>query len=352
MSISGFNTIPLFEFKKLGFLLIPSFIFLSACQKNSESSSQSDLDALVELSIPYFPEMPVPLDKPITEKRIALGQKLFFDPILSRNNDISCATCHLPEYAFTDALDFSIGTEGRRTERNAPTLFNLAWHPYFFMDGGNPELESQILGPIENPNEMDLPFTEAMARVANHPEYPDLFEEAFGDGVSPITLSTAIATYERVLVSYNSPFDQYYYQSNKSALSEAAKRGLDLFLSNELNCSSCHALPLTTNFNFENNGLYTFYQDAGRVRITEIAQDSGKFKVPTLRNIELTAPYMHDGGLKSLEEVIDHYASGGKNHVNKSPLLTGFQISESQKMDLILFLKSLTDTVSYKIYLP
>lgn len=321
-----------------------------ACADEPTALKPSD-NGVVNVSIPHFPEMPVPDYRPLTKKRIALGKLLFEDPILSRNNNISCESCHLIPKAFTDGLPVSVGTEGRRTLRNSPTLFNVAWQPYLFMDGGNPTLESQAIGPIEEHNEMDIPFTQAMARVAKHPEYPALFNEAFADGVNPFTLTTALGTYQRALVSYNSPFDQFFYAKDSSALSQSEQRGLQLFVSQKLGCHSCHSFPLTTNFKFENNGFPTdFSVDEGRARVTLNPADLGKFKVPTLRNIELTAPYMHNGSLQTLEDVIDHYASGGSKMTNQSELVQSFSISESEKQDLINFLKALTDTSSFRQY--
>jgi cytochrome c peroxidase len=336
---------------KLGSLVLLSFFGLLACQPESKSNVAPQSDLPIAIKIGHFPPMAVPANRPLTAKRIALGKKLFEDPLLSKNNTISCATCHLTPLAFTDGVPVSTGTEGRKTKRNSPTLFNLAWHPYFFMDGGNPTLESQLLGPIEEHSEMDLPFTEAMERVANHPEYPALFQAAFADGVNPFTLTTALSTYERSLVSYASAFDRFYYQGDSSALSPSAQRGLDLFVSAELQCQSCHTFPLTTNFSFENNGLKADYSnDPGRARVTEVPQDVGKFKVPTLRNIELTAPYLHDGSLQTLEAVIDRYAQGGSQHHNQSEKVKGFSLTAQQKLDLVAFLQSLTDTSSFRKY--
>ena len=343
--------LPKSKIKKLGSLALLSFFVFLACTPNQDQQKSTAVDQPVSIAIPHFPEMPVPENRPITKKRIALGKKLFNDPILSKNQDISCASCHLSAKAFTDGRNVSTGTEGRQTLRNSPTLFNLAWQPYLFMDGGNPTLESQVFGPIEEHTEMDNPFTEAMARVAASAEYQRLFKEAFGDDVNPFTLTTALSTFERSLVSYNSPFDQFYYYGDSSALSPSAQCGLQLFTSEALACESCHSFPLTTNFSFENIGLKMHYQtDSGRARVTQVAADHGKFKVPTLRNITLTAPYMHDGSVETLPEVIDHFAAGGVAHPNQSNQVKGFTITPQQKEDLLAFLASLTDTNSYQQY--
>lgn len=337
---------------KPGSLWLLGFFFLLACEANKAVDDPVE-EGRLSFAIPHFPEMPVPKDRPVTAKRVALGKKLFFDPILSRDRNISCGSCHFPRLAFSDGLPTSIGSEGRRTLRNSPTLFNVAWQPYMFMDGGNPSLESQAIGPIEEHNEMDLPFTEAMARVAADSAYQDLFQEAFGDDVNPFTLTTALGTFQRALVSYRSAFDRFHYEGDMGALSASAQRGLRLFTSQKLQCESCHRFPLTTDFSFQNNGLKADYaNDLGRGRITLDSLDNGKFKVPTLRNIALTAPYMHDGSLTTLEAVIEHYARGGSQHANQSPRVTGFTISAQEKADLLAFLQSLTDTSSYRLYVP
>jgi len=334
---------------KGGLALISLSLLFSACVKNAPLVL-SEPKAVLEVAIPHFPPMPIDSGKFITKGRAELGEDLFFDPLLSRNFDISCASCHLTNSAFTDGLKVSVGTEGRLHNRNSPTLFNVAWQPYLFMDGGNPSLESQVIGPIEEHREMDLAFTEAIARVAADAKYPARFQEVFNLPVSAYTLSLALASYERTLVSYRSAFDEYYYYGDSNALNSEEKKGLALFTSEALSCVSCHQFPLTTDFSFQNNGLHDDYtSDPGRARVTNnLAANEGQFKVATLRNIALTAPYMHDGSLANLEAVIAHYASGGSAHPLKSDLIRGFSISAPDKAALIAFLESLTDTVSYK----
>jgi cytochrome c peroxidase len=336
---------------KGGMALISLSLLLFACSKKAAVVLiEANPKAIIEITIPHFPSMPIDSGKFITKERAQLGKDLFFDPILSRNFDISCSSCHHTNLAFSDGLPVSIGTEGRMHNRNSPTLFNIGWHPYFFMDGGNPSLESQVIGPIEEHREMDLAFTEAIARVAAAPDYPAKFQQAFDLPVSAYTLSLALATYERTLISSRSAFDEFYYFGDTSALDGQEQRGLELFQSAELNCIACHSFPLTSDFSFQNNGLYDDYTtDPGRARVTNnIAEHEGQFKVATLRNIALTNPYMHDGSLAALEDVIDHYASGGSQHRLKSNLIKGFTITAADKAALLSFLESLTDTVSYK----
>jgi cytochrome c peroxidase len=283
-------------------------------------------------------------DNPITEAKVNLGKRLFFDPILSRDTTISCGSCHHPNRAFSDQNAVSPGVDGKLGNRNAPTLSNLAWYPYFFAEGGNPNLESQILGPLEDPNEMDFSIVKAIDRLNAQESYVKQFQEVFGANPSAYTISRAIASYERSLVSGNSPFDKYYFQGDKKALNEQQKLGLELFMSSKLNCSSCHSGFLLTDFSFQNIGLYDEYDDPGRERLTLKKEDNGKFKVPTLRNIEVTGPYMHDGSIQTLDEVIEHYMGGGFDHPNKDSRIQPFLITQDEKLALIAFLKSLTDS--------
>ena len=305
------------------------------------SCKESVKDSAFEVPHHGFSALPIPEDNPMTADKIALGRRLFFDPLLSADSTISCGSCHLPERAFTDSLSISFGVKGRVGKRNSPTLFNLAYYPYFFAEGGNPRLETQILGPLESHEEMDFNMRDLMVRLQNHPEYPELFARVFPDhSIEPFTISRAIAAFERTLLSGNSAFDRYYYWGDENALSEQQKRGWDIF---KASCTGCHTGFMLTHFKFENIGLYESYNDIGRMRITRDTADEGKIKTPTLRNIALTAPYMHDGSMKSLREIIDHYNKGGKNHPNKSPLIQPLNLSDEDKDALEAFLHALTD---------
>jgi cytochrome c peroxidase len=219
---------------------------------------------------------------------------------------------------------------------------NIGYHHAFFADGGIPTLELQVIAPIENPVEMDLPIDSAIERLTKDALYIELFEEAYERKPDLFSLIRAIACYERSLLSGNSSYD--LYQQGKMQLTDSELKGMQLFFSDSLNCSKCHEGFNFTHFSFENNGLYKEYKDQGRQRVTVRPQDEGKFKVPTLRNIQLTAPYMHDGSLSTLDTVIDHYAQGGKHHKNQSELIQGFTLSTQNKTDLINFLNTLTDT--------
>ena len=273
--------------------------------------------------------------------RIDLGKRLFYDPILSRDSTHSCASCHLPELAFTDGKTVSEGIRGRKVTRNSPTLTNVKDRKSFLLDGVNPSLESQVRVPIQEKNEFDFhPFL-IIDRMKTRPEYVRLSRDAYNREPDEYVITHSIAAFERTLVSENSAYDKYL-RGEKGALSESQIRGKEIFFE-RLYCSECHSGKNFSNEGLTNNGLYEVYQDTGRMRLTEKEEDRAIFKVPVLRNVELTAPYMHDGSKKTLEEVIDHYSSGGKPHPNKSPIIQPFELTDSEKQDLINFLKSLTD---------
>jgi len=298
-----------------------------------------------KLEIPLgFSYPSIPEDNLPNKVRIELGRKLFYDPILSKDSSISCSSCHLTELAFTDGKKFSDGVDGQKTERNTPTLTNIAYHNSFFWDGGNHSLPLQVVGPLENELEMNLSARDAVERLKNNAEYTQLMERAYNLKEPNIYgLTRAIAAFERTLISGNSPFDKYKYQDQKDALTQNELDGMNLFFSSSLKCAECHSDFNFTNYQFENNGIYLNYSDSGRARITLNSADAGKFKVPSLRNVELSAPYMHDGSFSNLSDVIDHYAQGGKGHHNQSNKITGFSITPQEKQNLISFLESLTD---------
>lgn len=289
-----------------------------------------------------FPNPEIPEDNELNKERIHLGKKLFFDKILSRDSSISCASCHKPEYAFTDGLKKAVGIKNRSVTRNTPTLTNIVYNKNFLRDGVNPSLEAQVLVPIHEKNEFDFHILLVAERLKKKPEYLDLFEKAYGGIPTPKLITKAIACYERTLISGNSRYDQYVYQNKNHVLSSSEKKGMDLF--NKLYCVSCHSGFNFSNGAIVNNGLYEKYEDVGKMRVSLNEIDNGCFKVPTLRNIALTAPYMHNGSLQTLEEVIDHYMKGGNEHPNKHPFIKSFMLSKSDKKNLVSFLRSLTDS--------
>ncbi len=295
----------------------------------------------------------IPSNNPLTEEGIALGKKLFFDKILSKNNTQSCATCHDPKRAFTDETRFSDGVDGNLGTRNSMPLFNLAWNfdERFAWDGKELSLERQALEPVRNPIEMHSKWTDVAQRIQNHAEYPTLFKQAFGNVKIDSTLITkALAQFERTLISGDSKFDQFLL--GKAQLTPEEKNGFDVFMDETRgDCFHCHGSnnnPLWTDNKFHNNGLNATFTDLGLGKVTGDPNDNGKFRTPSLRNLKFTAPYMHDGRFATIEEVIEHYSTGLKASPTIDPLMKkvnqgGVNISNKDKADLKAFLLTLTD---------
>lgn len=289
-----------------------------------------------------FPEMIFPSDNQFSNARWELGKKLFFDPILSVDSSISCASCHKPSLSFADNVALSPGVNAGIGVRNSPSLANVGYQPYLLREGSVPTLEMQVLVPIQEHNEFNHNIVDISELLQNKPEYVRMSMEAYGRNPDPFVITRAIGVFERTLISGNSAFDKYQ-NGDLGALNESEKRGMNLFFGQKAKCSSCHGGFNFTDYSFQNNGLAAVYEDIGRMRFTNDSADLAKFKVPSLRNVELTAPYMHKGQIKDLEEVIDHYNSGGFNHPNKSIEITPLNLNEAEKADLLAFLKSLTD---------
>lgn len=291
----------------------------------------------------HFPEMPIPQDNPMTAEKVELGRKLFYDPRLSSNNQIACASCHKQEFAFSDGgKAVSEGVEGRKGSRNAPGLANVGYRKSLFWEGGAPRLEMQAVGPITAHDEMNMDPPVLVEKLKAIPEYAQAFKQNFPDGLSMLNITKAISAFERTLVSSDSPWDRYR-EGDQGAMSPAALRGMDLFFSEKADCFHCHIGHNFTNEDVANNGLYTVYPDIGLARISNKDEDVGKFKTPSLRNVELTAPYMHDGSIKTLREVVKHYNDGGQPNLNADPLMRPLGLSEQEIDDLVEFMKALTD---------
>lgn len=280
---------------------------------------------------------------PLSKEKIALGRMLFHDPVLSRDNTISCASCHLPNTAFTHVdHDLSHGIEGRIGTRNSPALMNLAWGKSFMWDGAVNHLDVQALAPIENHAEMDESLAHVVKKLQAKPEYAAMYKAAFGStAITGEHTLKALSQFMLTFVSADSKYDKVV--RGETAFNEWESKGYALF---KTNCASCHKEPLFTNDGFENNGLEvdTTLNDFGRIRLTHRVADSLKFKVPTLRNVEVSYPYMHDGRFKNLQMVLFHYSSD----IHQSPTLAaqlrnGIVLSEDDKRNLIAFLKTLTD---------
>ena len=298
-------------------------------------------DATRHPSVQPLGVSPIPNDNLMDEAKIALGKEFFFDKRLSLDQSVSCATCHKAGLAFTDGIPFSDGVLGRKSTRNSPTLLNAAFLPSIMFDGEIPTLEMQAIVPIQDHNEMGMTMKEVMKRLQAIPEYQDAAKKIFNREMDVWVLTRSLAAFQRSLISDNSPFDQYYYGQKKYAINTSAKRGWKLF-SEKLHCTQCHTPPHFTTFKPENNGL-TYENDPGRFRVTHDSTDIGKFKIPSLRNIEVTDPYMHDGRFEYLEDVINHYEKGGSKHKNQSSIIQPFTLTNRERDDLIEFLFSLTD---------
>jgi cytochrome c peroxidase len=301
-------------------------------------------DQPYQLTIPPgFTQPHIPADNPLTQKKVALGQLLFFDPILSDDSTISCAHCHVPELGFTDGKKLPIGIYGNPGTRNSPGLVNLAYYPYFFAEGKVKDLETQALAPGLHAEEMGTEMKKMIYRLRANKFYRKKFREVFKKEIDVKHVVFALAAYERTLLSASNKYSVWQVTKDSSIFSKEELAGLNLFFSQRTHCSKCHQGNLFTDFSFQNIGLYTWYTDPGLARATSLVVDSGKFKTPTLLNIEFTAPYMHDGSLATLEEVVDFYNSGGKLHPNKSEWVQPLGLSEEEKKCLVSFLKTLTD---------
>ncbi|MFC6590954.1 cytochrome-c peroxidase [Deinococcus lacus] len=273
-------------------------------------------------------------------QRAELGRHLFYDPLLSSDGTVACASCHQPQRAFTDGRATSLGAGGRAGVRSAPSLVNVGARTRLFWHGGSPSLELQALGPLSDHNEHDLSPGEVVARLRGSRYAPD-FERLYGRPADLSALTDALAAFQRSIVSYQSPFDRYS-AGDAGAMSEAAVRGLDLFYG-KAECFHCHAGRNLSDNLPHNNALLLFNPDIGLASLTGHDSDVGKFITPTLRNVALTAPYMHAGQLQTLPEVVAHYNSGGEPNPNADPLIRPLNLTPQEEADLVAFLESLTD---------
>lgn len=313
-------------------------------------------------SPPFFPPLDVPADNPLTYEGIALGRYLFWEKKLSADHTQSCGSCHLPEHSFSDNNQFSTGITGAIGNRQSMALINLGWAYNYFWDGRAVTLENQVVEPVINPIEMNNTWENALQTLREDPLYPPLFKAAFGSTeITQEKAAKALASFLRIMVSADSKFDRE--RRGEYTFTEEEAAGFDLFLDEGginpntgepfggADCFHCHshAGMQMGDYLFHNNGLDAhFHNDAGLAAITGNPLDSGKFKTPTLRNIELSGPYMHDGRFTTLEQVVDHYNSGGTMSATIDPMMEaaneGLYLTDIQKQQLIAFLKCLTDT--------
>lgn len=295
-----------------------------------------------------LPAVQWPEDNPYSAEKAELGRFLYFDPRVSSSGKISCATCHEPKKAFTDGQAVSTGIAGQKGGRSAPTVINRAYSTLQFWDGRADSLEEQAKGPIANPLEMtaektaDAAHRESVKRLVAIPGYAKRFKQVFGDQKVDIDhVAKAIATYERTVYSGNSAYDRYQ-AGDKQALTPAQVRGMDVFF-NKAACDSCHLGFNFTDGSYANTGIGMDkpMPDLGRFQVTAKEEDRGSFKTPTLREIEHTAPFMHDGSLKTLEEVVEHYNKGGIKNPTLDQRMKPLKLTDIEKQDLVAFLKSL-----------
>jgi len=323
------------------FLLIGFIIAFIACKQEDNNGTVSPINSEKLLSIPEgFPEMEFPEGNEFTAERWQLGKLLFFDKRLSINNSISCGSCHKPSLAFADDVSISPGVFNRPGTRNSPSLANVGYHPYLLKEGSLPTLEMQVLVPIQEHNEFNHNIVDIANELKLDSTYSQMSRIAYNREVDPFVITRAISNFQRTMISGNSAYDQFSFQNNNAALNSQEKAGMNLFFSSKTNCSNCHGGFNFTNYSFKNNGLDSVYADNGRQRFTNDPADEALFKVPSLRNVGLTAPYMHNGSLSSLSEVIEHYNSGGKNHKHKSALIQPLLLTQNEKDDLLAFLNS------------
>jgi len=289
-------------------------------------------------------------EKPLKEphSKEELGELLFHDSILSRGNSISCASCHKPEFAFADTVALSVGIDGIIGARNTPSAMNLSAREFYFHDGRSETLEEQAGGPMENPNEMDIPLSMIVKKLNKHSQYRSFFVKIFGNKATKENLVEALAAYERTLETNNTAFDHFMNGKDTLSFSVSAQRGREIF-NEKGKCFDCHFGPDFTGDDFKNIGLFNGknLNDSGRFLITRNPEDIGRFKVPGLRNIAVTKPYMHNGMFKTLKEVIDYYDRPDQfvpNAVNRdTSLAKPLNLTPQEKKDLEAFLLSLTD---------
>lgn len=342
-----------------GTFAIAIFFVVGSCKKDKISYSVTPY----KLDVPgHFPQMAIPQDNPMTVEGVALGRKLFYETKLSRDNSISCASCHKQENGFSDPNKFSIGVDDQVGTRQSMALVNMGWQQSFFWDGRVKTLEEQIFHPVRDPIEMDLNWGEAVTRLKNDVNYSNEFYRAFNvENFDSTHVSKAIAQFLRTMISGKSKYDVMYkiyndlpltaYDQNlEPQITTEEWAGYELFFSlTGGDCLHCHDGPLAQVHVFSNNGIDTDFKDLGRYLASGNPNDMGKFKVPTLRNIELTAPYMHDGRFQTLEEVVMHYSFGVQaESPNLDPMMEfahqgGVNLDVQERELLLAFLKTFTD---------
>jgi cytochrome c peroxidase len=348
----------------IGFALSLVLLTMVSCVSDNNDPKGVDLTDIpydpqpYEIEYPdFFPDLVTPPDNPLTYDGVQLGRHLFYDPILSIDSSMTCVSCHDPKKAFTDGRAVSPGVDGVLGKRSAMSLVNLGFQTKdFFWDGRSPSLEHQAILPIEDPLELQDDWDNVERKLERSPLYRELFRKAFGiqnsEEITRDLAANALGQFQRIIISGNAKFDRE--QQRKTFFTVEEQEGFDMFFDTsrvfpDAECGHCHNWPLFTTNEFFNNGLdssstLTTFPDPGRGGVTNYLFDNGLFRATTLRNIELTAPYMHDGRFQTLEEVLDHYNSGGHYSETRDPLIKPLGLTERQKSSIIAFLKTLTDT--------
>lgn len=323
-------------------LIFLAFLFVG-CNYQQITPVQDDNKALY----PIYQEFPAIIDNPrnpITTDKVILGKMLFYEKRLSGDNTVACASCHQPEFAFSsknNAVNPSVG--GQANFRNVPPIFNVGFYSSYFWDGRTNDLELMFYHDISDITIFQNNPDSVKSRLQSDKDYPDLFQRAFKTKEITIELiADAIAAFVRTIVSGDSKYDRYV-RGQKNALNESEIRGMNLFFSERTKCGTCHVPPLFTDMDFHSTGITTHYFDFGRFYVSYNNGDRGKFRTPTVRNAELTNPFMHNGEIETLEELIEHYNKGGRLFINKSNLIKPLFLTSAEKDDLLAFIKALTD---------
>lgn len=339
---------------KLLLTLLFALMVLAACGGKEEATApaedsetevetpaaETEVDEELEAAKARFEplgEMPVPEDNEMTDEKLALGQMLYFDERLSGNNELSCASCHAPAAGYGDGLAKFIGFEGFNGPRNSPTIINAGYYKENFWDGRAGSLEEQAVGPITAAGEMNQDLDELVTELSAIPGYADEFNKVFNEPITTDNIAKAIAAFERTIVVTDTAFDKYL-AGDEDAITDEAKEGMKLFVGKG-NCISCHAGPLLSDHNYYNLGMEG---DDGRFAVTGQEVDKGAFRTSALRGVAHTAPFMHDGSLATLDDVVNYYNNGGGAHANKSALIQPLNLTEEEVSYLVAFLESMS----------